>query len=187
MRACACCVLLLVFGTAGADDKLRVAVASNFTGTFDELAAVFAEETGIEAVPSTGSTGQLFAQIVRGAPFDVFLAADVHRPERLEARGLTVEGARVTYAFGRLVVWSSQVDDCQAVLRADASGRIAIANPDTAPYGAAARDFLRSIDAWNPLRVVQGASAMQARAYAVTRNAVAAIIPFAHVSGADGG
>ncbi len=183
MRACACCVLLLVFGTAGAADKLRVAVASNFIETFDEIAAVFADETGIEAVPSTGSTGQLFAQIVRGAPFEVFLAADVLRPERLEARGLVPGGARFTYAFGRLVVWSSQANDCLAVLRDEKAGRVAIANPDTAPYGAAARDFLRSIDAWNPSRLVQGANAMQARAFAVTGNAVAAIIPVAQVSG----
>ena len=183
MRACACCVLLLVFGTAGAADKLRVAVASNFIETFDEVAAVFADETGIEAIPSAGSTGQLFAQIVRRAPFEVFLAADELRPERLEARGLALDGTRFTYAIGRLVVWSSRADDCLAVLRDGNAGRVAIANPDTAPYGAAARDFLRSIDAWNPSRLVQGANAMQARSFAVTGNAVAAIIPFAQVSG----
>ena len=101
---------------------------------------------------TTASTGKLYAQIVNGAPFDVLLSADAERPRRLEASGAGVAGTRFTYAFGALLLWSRQVEDCRAELQSDGGGLIAIANPDTVPYGVAARTYLRQAGLWGALR-----------------------------------
>lgn len=183
MRVRAFLVLLLLAGAAEAQERIQVAVSSNFVLAFTEIAMSFKEKTGIHALARTGSTGQLYAQITNGAPFDVYVAADAQRPEALEHSGYGVEGTRFTYALGRLVVWSREVDDCLAVLHDPSAGYIALANPDLAPYGAAARDFLVSIKAWHAERIVLGANAMQARSFAVTGNAVAAVIPYAQLTG----
>lgn len=150
--------------------------------TATDLADLFRRETGIEVRLSSGSTGHLYAQIVNGAPYQVFLAADVGRPRLLEEAGRAVAGSRSTYATGALVVWSWAARDCLAALRDAQAGRIAIANPDTAPYGQAAREFLVSIDAWDSVqpRVVYGRSAAQALHFAATRNARTAILPRAY-------
>jgi len=183
VRVRALLVLLLLAGGVEAQERIQVAVSSNFVLTFTEIAISFREKTGIHALARTGSTGQLYAQISNGAPFDVYLAADAARPEALEHSGYGVKGTRFTYALGRLIVWSRQADDCLAVLHDPSAGYIALANPDLAPYGAAAREFLVSIDAWHAERIVLGANAMQARSFAVTGNAVAALMPYAHLTG----
>ena len=183
MRVRALLVLLLLAGGAEAEERIQVAVSSNFVLAFTEIAISFREKTGIHALARTGSTGQLYAQISNGAPFDVYLAADAERPAALEHSGYGVKGTRFTYALGRLIVWSRQADDCLAVLHDPSAGYIALANPDLAPYGAAAREFLVSIDAWHAERIVLGANAMQARSFAVTGNAVAALMPYAHLTG----
>lgn len=185
MRVRAFLLLLLLFvAEASADQFLRVAVASSFLETAAGLADVFRSETGIEVRISSGSTGHLYAQIVNGAPYDVFLAADTERPRRLEAAGRAVAGSRFTYAIGALVVWSWTARDCLAALSDPEAGRIAIANPDTAPYGQAAREFLVSIDAWDTARprLVYGRSAAQALHFAATRNVPIAILPLAYAS-----
>ena len=87
---------------------VRAAVAANFTAAAREIAAAFEDATGHGALLSFGSTGQLYAQIVQGAPFEVFLAADEARPERAEREGLAVPGSRRTYAVGRLVLFSAE-------------------------------------------------------------------------------
>lgn len=183
MRVRALLVLLLLAGGAEAEERIQVAVSSNFVLAFTEIAISFREKTGIHALARTGSTGQLYAQISNGAPFDVYLAADAERPAALEHSGYGVKGTRFTYALGRLIVWSRQADDCLAVLHDPSAGYIALANPDLAPYGAAAREFLVSIDAWHAERIVLGSNAMQARSFAVTGNAVAALMPYAHLTG----
>ena len=183
MRVRALLILLLLAGGAEAEERIQVAVSSNFVLAFTEIAISFREKTGIHALARTGSTGQLYAQISNGAPFDVYLAADAERPAALEHSGYGVKGTRFTYALGRLIVWSRQADDCLAVLHDPSAGYIALANPDLAPYGAAAREFLVSIDAWHAERIVLGANAMQARSFAVTGNAVAALMPYAHLTG----
>lgn len=178
MRARAFLIALLLTGQAVAGDSLLVAVASNFAHTATELAARFEQETGTAVRLSGGSTGKLYAQIINGAPYDVFLAADAARPAILERSGFAVPGSRRTYAIGRLVIYSIRVDDCLAALRDSQAGRIAIANPAIAPYGAAARQYLERAGLWEgvSVRAVYGENIAQALHFASTGNAVAALV-----------
>ena len=128
--------------------EVRIASAGNFAATLRVLAERFETATGHRTVVSHGSTGKLYAQIMHGAPHEVFLAADRERPRQLEADGLAVAGSRFTYATGRLVLWSRDpalVDADGEVLLRGESGRLAMANPKTAPYGAAARAVLQRL------------------------------------------
>lgn len=158
-------------------DSLLVAVASNFTLTVQKIAAKFETTTGHDVLISSASTGKLYVQITNGAPFDVFLAADVARPKRLESDGLGVPGTRHAYAFGRLVLWSRNEFpgdlNCQERLRAGGFGRLAIANPDTAPYGAAARQTLVQFGAWERVRphLVIGENISQTLQFVASGNA----------------
>ncbi|HID48805.1 MAG TPA: molybdate ABC transporter substrate-binding protein, partial [Chromatiales bacterium] len=112
-------VLALTGSGLASADTIRVAVASNFVDPLRPIAQHFEAGTGHTVILSPGSTGKLFAQIVNGAPFDAFLAADTERPARLERDGLAVPGSRFTYAVGRLMLWSPRpgyVDDQGTVL-----------------------------------------------------------------------
>jgi len=172
-------VLLALLATpAPADDTLTIAVASNFSRTAAELSARFSGTTGIEVRISNGSTGRLYAQILNGAPFDVFLAADVERPALLENSGHAVAGSRFTYARGGLSLWSRDATDCLATLKDASAGRVALANPAIAPYGRAAMEFLISEGHWEVVsgRAVYGENAMQVLQFAATGNAVVGII-----------
>ena len=155
------------------EDVVTVAVASNFSTTATELSTAFQAETGYRLRLSMASTGKLYAQIVNGAPFDVLLAADGDRPRRLEASGVGVKGTRFTYAIGELVLWSRRTDDCRASLEGPGTGRIAIANPATAPYGSAAREFLETTGLWEQVasRLVIGENIAQALQFVATGNA----------------
>jgi len=170
-------VLGLFPGLLFANDVVTVAVASNFTGTAGNLAATFTEETGIEIRLSPGSTGKLYAQILHGAPYDIFLAADERRPLLLERGGHSVRGSRSTYAMGGLVLWSRDErlrgKDCHAVLRQGDYGHLALANPETAPYGAAARQFLVAENLWDSVspRAVYGESVSQTMQFVASGNA----------------
>ena len=149
--------MALVWAVPGAAraEAIRVAVASNFAAALKSLSGEYERRTGNRLVISSGGTGKHFAQISNGAPFDVFLAADRRSPELLEASGLAVEGSRFTYAVGRLVLWSPEpgrVDPEGRVLDEGNFRRLAVANPDLAPYGAAAREVLESRRLWQPLR-----------------------------------
>jgi molybdate transport system substrate-binding protein len=110
---------------------------------------------------------------MNGAPFDLLLAADAERPRRLEAAGLGVAGTRFTYARGMLVLWSRKAQDCRAALRNEAAGRVAIANPETAPYGAAARSYLQQAGLWDAVRdrLVIGENIAQTLQFAASGNA----------------
>jgi molybdate transport system substrate-binding protein len=154
-------------------DYVTVAVASNFGAAAREIGAQFERDSGYQVRITTASTGMLYAQIVNGAPFDVLLAADAERPRRLEAGGEGVPGTRFTYALGALVLWSRQVDDCRAALHGDGGGLVAIANPDIAPYGAAAKSFLQHAGLWESLgdRLVIGENIAQALQFAASGNA----------------
>jgi molybdate transport system substrate-binding protein len=161
-------VVLGLAGTAARADSALVAVAANFAQAAEVIAGRFAEATGHEAELTTGSTGKLYAQIVEGAPFEVLLSADAATPERLEAEGLGVAGSRFTYAVGRMVLWSADPGrigaDPAATLTAETTRHIAIANPDLAPYGAAAREALRNLGIWDAVepRIVMGENIGQA-------------------------
>ncbi len=157
-------------------DELSVAVAGNFAPVLARLGPGFEAASGHRLAVSSGSTGKLYAQIVHGAPYEVFLAADRERPERLESEGRIVEGSRASYALGRLVLWGPALADeaaLKARLLADPPPRLAIANPRLAPYGAAAESWLRNEGLWDRLapRMVRGESIAQAFHFTASGNA----------------
>ncbi len=170
--------------------EVHVAVATNFAKAARALGAAFTAETGHRAVLSDGSTGKLYAQIVSGAPFQVFLAADVERPRRLEAEGRAVAGTRFAYAFGRLVLWSPDPARItgETALTSDDFRYLAIANPELAPYGAAARELLQQLDLWDRLqrRIVRGEDIGQAFQFVATGNAELGLVALSQVSGRGG-
>ena len=156
------------------EPRLIVAVAANFRPAMVALEADFEARSGEDILVVYGSTGKLYAQIEQGAPFDLFLSADADRPMRLAEGGRTA-GAPWTYAIGRLVMWSPGASDTLSPdqLRLGGDGKISIANPDLAPYGAAAMETLRALDLDEvPLdRLVLGENVGQAFAFVATRNA----------------
>lgn len=131
-----------------AEDAL-IAVATNFAGAAEALAADFGKDTGHRISFTAGATGKLYAQIAQGAPFDAFLAADEKTPERIEAEGLGVPGTGFAYATGTLVLWSADPtrDMADPVAALAAASHVAIANPDLAPYGVAAVETLDHLGA----------------------------------------
>lgn len=179
------CALLAGAGPAPAA-TVQVAVAANMGGPMQQLAADFARSTGHQAVLVPGSTGKFYAQVRSGAPFEVLLAADDETPARLEREGFAVPGTRFTYATGRLVLWSTQADAIDAqgsVLRRPPQGKLAIADPKVAPYGAAAIETLAKLGvlaAWQP-HLVQGESIGQAFQFAATGNAQLGLVALAQV------
>ena len=140
---------------AGAD-QLTVAVASNFLQPVRALADKFEAASGQPVRVTTASTGKLYAQIANGAPFDVLFAADKVRPLLLEESGLGVKGTRFTYAVGRLVLWSGDSAmlgaNCEDALAGLGKRRLAIANPLTAPYGEAAKEYLQAAGLWQEVQ-----------------------------------
>lgn len=126
-------------------EELNLAVASNFAAPMQLLETDFESRTGHDLQVSFGSTGSLYAQIVNGAPFDVFLSADQATLDVLQNAELLVDGSRFTYAVGGLILWSADenlVDEDLDVLADDDFSHIAIANPELAPYGQAALDVI---------------------------------------------
>jgi molybdate transport system substrate-binding protein len=168
--------------------EARVAVAANFAVPMQRLAADFERESGHRLLVSSGATGKFHAQIANGAPFEVFLAADDETPARLEREGLAVPGSRFTYAIGRLVLWSARagyVDERGAVLERGDFRHLALANPKTAPYGAAAEETLRSLGLLDKLRprFVQGENIAQAFQFVASGNAELGFVALAQVPG----
>lgn len=163
-------------------EQALVAVAANFAEVAQAVAREFNVRSEHEAELAIGSTGKLYAQIVNGAPFDVLLAADQKHPRKLESAGLTVPGSRRTYAIGRLVLWSADVDRLSgngaAVLRAGDFRRLAMANPRLAPYGLAAAEAMRALGVYEQLepRIVMSQNVAQAAAMAASGNAELAFI-----------
>jgi molybdate transport system substrate-binding protein len=156
--------------------ELHIAVAANFIAPLTEISAAFEDATDHRIVLIPGSTGKHYAQIINGAPFDVFFSADTEHPTLLDNAGLAIHGSRYTYALGRLVLWSPQRDFIQAggdVLTTDNFRYIAIANPRLAPYGKAAREMLQKIHQWERLKtkLVQGENISQAFQFVYSGNA----------------
>lgn len=155
-------VILVGFAAPAAAAEALVAVAANFAEAIGELRSMFEERSGHRLRVTTGSTGKLYAQIKAGAPFDVLLSADAATPQRLEAEGAAVAGMRFTYAVGRLTLWSRDAQriagDPRAALTAADLRHLAIANPDLAPYGVAAREALQNLGVWETVqdRLVMG-------------------------------
>ena len=172
--------------TAAHAAEAQVAVAANFAEPIKAIAAVLEKTTGHTLKISTGASGAFYTQIKNGAPFDVFLSADNERPEMLEKDGLAQPGTRFTYATGKLVLWSvrpGRVDGQGAVLKAADLGKVAFANPKTAPYGAAALQVLDKLglkDALAP-KLVQGESIGQTFNFVKTGNADVGFVAMSQV------
>ncbi len=167
-------------------DEIRVAVASNFRNAIVEIARLFEANTDHKAILSFGSTGKHYAQIKNGAPFDVFLAADLRRPLLLEQEGDAIAESRFTYAQGQLVLWSPREDfvDAEGRVLEDRSFRhIAIANPDLAPYGKAAFEVLHKLGVWNRLKpkLVRGENINQAFQFVDSGNAELGFVAYSQV------
>ena len=180
--------LLAPAGFSGVQaEQATVAVAANFAWPMAELEAVFESAAEHELTTVRGSTRQLYTQIVNGAPYDVFLAADREHPRRLAQEGAAVEASRFTYALGRLALWTREpefTEDLTVHLLAGGEfRRLAIANPRLAPYGAAAKETLESMGLWESLRpkIVLGENAGQAFAMVETRNAELGLIALSGV------
>lgn len=175
--------LLLLAGMAACHDgrpsgDALIAVATNFREAAMRLEADFEAESGYEISLAAGATGQLYAQIQNGAPYDVMLSADRRRPQMLVEDGLADADSLFTYATGKLVLWSA--DEAllsgvsgEAVLRSGAFRRLAIANPDLAPYGTAAMEVLTGLGLSDALagKLVRGQTVGQAFAMVSSGNA----------------
>jgi len=185
-RSLRCVVLvscLLAFRTADAQE-IRVAAAADLKFALEELGAQFEKQAGIRINVSYGSSGNFFAQIQNGAPFDVLLSADIEYPRKLEAAGLAEPGTLYEYAVGRIVIWmpaDARADltklGWKALLEPGVE-RIAIANPEHAPYGRAAVAALHNAGVYDQIRrrLVYGENIAQAAQFVVSGSAQAGIL-----------
>ncbi len=189
MLSCAATVLAAALAAGGAGPTaprpLAVAAAANLRPALEEVAAAFrAHRPGADVRATYGASALLLTQIANGAPFDLFLSADADYPAQLVARGLA-DGAAFTYAVGELVVWVPSGSPLEldrrglAALADPRAQRIALPNPETAPYGRAAREALSRAGLWASLqpRLVLGQSVAQAASFAHSGNAQAAFLP----------
>lgn len=178
-------LLLLASGVARAG-QVQVAVAANFLGPMQRIATEFEKDSGHRVTLALGSTGKFYAQIANGAPFDLLLSADDETPARLERENRSVPGTRFTYAIGKLVLWSPQEDlivDGPRFLRSGEFRHLAIANPKTAPYGAAAVETMKKLGVHDALqrRFVQGENIAQTLQFVSTGNAQLGFVALSQV------
>jgi molybdate transport system substrate-binding protein len=171
------------------DNAVNVAVAANFTEPAREIAKLFEQTPSHKVALSFGSTGQLFTQITQDAPFEVFLSADEETPKKVVAAGLGVQETLFTYAVGKVVLFSPARDVSQgeAVLRTGAFQKIAVANPSTAPYGAAAIQVIKTLGLYDELvrKIVQGNNITQAFQFVESGNAEVGFVALSQVVGKD--
>ncbi|HEX7663993.1 MAG TPA: molybdate ABC transporter substrate-binding protein [Polyangiaceae bacterium] len=198
--ASATAVLLFVFGLAVAGCKkeppppkkpLKVAAAADLSHAFTDVAEAYRTKTGQEVKLSFGATGLLEKQIAEGAPFDVFAAANVSFVDDAVKAGACFADTKSTYAFGHLVVWAkkgSPVPAQLADLADPAYAKIAIANPDHAPYGKAAKQALERAGVWDKVssRIVYGENVQQTLAFAESGNAEVALVALSLAIGGEG-
>ena len=173
-------------------DEALVAVAASFVPPMEVVAAAIEAETTHSITLVSGSTGGLYAQILNGAPFDVFVAADAERPRLLAQSGHGIAATRTTVALGRLVLLSRDTALIDArgldALRGGTLRRVAIANPNLAPYGLASQQVLEALDLWQVLqpRLVRGESVAQTYAMTATGNAELGFVALAQALARDG-
>lgn len=182
-------ILLLLFVLAGpaAAADVRVAADASMAAPLQRIAAAFRRDTGNELVVTTASTGKLYEQVVQGAAYEVLLAADEDTPKRLESQGLARPDTRFNFATGKLILWSPRegaIDGRGEVLRQPPAGRLAIGDPRTSPYGAAAIEALRNLGqlaAWQP-QLLQVENVTQALQLASGGRASLALIALSQVA-----
>ena len=176
---------LLALATAHADE-VQVAVAANFTGPMQVISVLFERETGHKASLAFGATGKFYAQIANGAPFEVLLSADDETPARLVKEGNGVAGSAFTYAIGKVVLWSADpklIDGKGEVLKKGGFKHIALANPKTAPYGAAALQVMGKLGVAEQLKplFVQGENISQTHQFVSTGAAELGFVAYSQV------
>jgi molybdate transport system substrate-binding protein len=171
-------------------DEIKVAVASNFYPAMKEIALQYElkqsqSSENHKIILISGSSGKHFAQIMNGAPFDIFFSADKVRPILLEKKGISESGSRFTYALGRLVLWSplDGFVEKEEQLYNNELRFLAIANPKIAPYGVAAREALISINLWEDLqsKLVRGENIAQTFQFVNSGNAKLGFISYSQL------
>ena len=164
----------------------RIAAAANFRDAAIEIGNAFEAATAHQVVFSFGSTGQLYAQIAQGAPYDVFLAADQERARMSVKAGFAVAGSQFTYAQGRIVLFSMDVDLVAGpeTLRGGEFAKLAIADPALAPYGVAAVEALKNLGSYERVeaRIVRGLNVAQAFQFVYSGNAGVGLVALSQVA-----
>lgn len=179
--------LLTVLGSApvrAVGQEIRIAAAADLKFAMADLAAQFQKQTGTKVDATYGSSGNFFAQIQNGAPFDLFFSADIEYPRKLDSSGLGEPGTLYEYAVGRIVIWTppdSQIDVPKQGWKALLDPRvqkIALANPEHAPYGRAAVAALRKAGIYEQVaaKLVYGENIAQAAQFVQSGNAQAGIV-----------
>jgi molybdate transport system substrate-binding protein len=170
---------------------VNVAVAANFTEPAKQIAQAFESKTGHKAILSFGATGQFYTQITQGAPFQLFLSADQATPKKLAGEGLAVSDTLFTYAIGKLVLFSKEADlvKGEQTLKDAKFNKIALANPTTAPYGAAAIEVMKALGVHDNLtpKIVQGNNINQTFQFVDTGNAELGFVALSQVIERQGG
>lgn len=179
------CLLTICLGCSASAfaETLNVAVASNFVAAMQRIEQAFEGNTDHEVRLIRGSSGKHYAQISNGAPFDIFLSADQHRPRRLIEEGFAEGSDVTTYAQGQLALWSRQNDlqlDREYLLNTSNYDVIAIANPRLAPYGQAATELFGYLDLDPALsqRLVMGENIAQAFQFVFSGNADLGLVAY---------
>ena len=172
-------------------DEIKIAVASNFYPTMKELVTHFKSITlnsdiANNIVLISGSSGKHYAQILNGAPFDLFFSADKLRPNMLEKEDVFNNQSRFTYALGKLALWSpfnEFVDSDGQVLYTDDFRFLAIANPKIAPYGVASKETLTSMNLWQDMeeKLVRGENIAQTFQFAKSGNAKLGFVSYSQI------
>lgn len=169
-------------------EDIVIAVAANFLDAANRFAEAYEQQTGHRVTVVSGATGKLYAQIRHGAPFDVFLAADVERPQRLIDEGFAVPQSAFTYALGVLSLWYPQADPVGAEsLCRQPVAFLAMANPDLAPYGAAAKQAISALGrcASPTPQIVVADNVAGAFSLVATGNAQAGFVAYSHLVAAQ--
>ena len=184
-------VLLASCAVSAHAETVSVAVAANFTEPAEEIAEAFAQATDQTAQLSFGASGQFYTQITQAAPFEVFLSADVERPAKAVEEGFGVEGSVFTYAIGQLALYAtdaSLVTGAETLTAGDFD-KLSIADPATAPYGAAAVETMTALGLYEALqpKLVTGTSITQAHQFVESGSAELGFVAVSQIAHNEGG
>ena len=179
-------LLLLFIPALGSAIELKVATAANFYSTLNKIKLEYEKNTQHSITIIRGSTGKLYAQIINGAPFDIFFSADSKRVDRLVRKNKTVDGEATIYAVGQLALWRPDINSSQELRQRLMSGdfkKLAIANPKTAPYGRASVQTLKSMELYQSVKnkLVYGENISQALQFVQSGAADMGLVARPHV------
>lgn len=179
------CLFLIHTSLLGAE--LRIASAANFYPTLTKIAQAFSEKNDDEITIIRGSTGKLYAQIIRGAPYDLFFSADSARADKLVEQGHSFNNNSRIYAIGQLALWSPNAQSSQqleTLLHSGNFNKLSIANPKTAPYGQAAVEALQSMGLYEKFKhkLVYGENISQALQFVESGAAELGFVARSHVN-----